>query len=93
MPSPQDTADHHGATAVAATDRHQMADATRPEPVVNTGGHYHLDPAAVTVDRWQILDEQHHTRSTTDPTVHAARSRIGDGLNYPWLHITRAPDT
>jgi hypothetical protein len=69
-----------------ATDRDETSDGTRPEPVVNTGGHYHLDPAIVSVDWWQLLDEQRAgSPSATDEVVTAARARIADGYDYPWL--------
>ncbi|WP_349876345.1 hypothetical protein ABIH81_19570 [Micromonospora sp. HUAS YX12] len=69
-----------------ATDRDKTSDGTRPEPVVNTGGHYHLDPAIVSVDWWQLLDEQQAgSPSATDAVVSAARARIADGYDCPWL--------
>ncbi|MEU2019066.1 hypothetical protein ABZ541_23870 [Micromonospora sediminicola] len=61
-------------------------DGTRPEPIVNTGGHYHLDPAIVSVDWWQLLDEQQATLSSaSDEIVSAARARIADGYDYRFL--------
>jgi DNA-binding SARP family transcriptional activator len=72
--------------ATDPADRHETTDGPRPEPIVNTGGHYHLDPAIVTVDWWQLLDEQHTgAPPATDALVIAARSRIADGYHYPWL--------
>ncbi|SCL25912.1 hypothetical protein GA0070624_3201 [Micromonospora rhizosphaerae] len=74
--------------AIDPADRDETADGPRPEPIVNTGGHYHLDPAIVTVDWWQLLDERRAcTPSATDAVVSAARARIADGYDYPWLDI------
>ncbi|ROO60366.1 hypothetical protein EDC02_2229 [Micromonospora sp. Llam0] len=68
------------------TDRDETADGLRPEPIVNTGGHYHLAPAIVTVDWWQLLDDrQAGAPSATEVAVSAARARIADGHDYPWL--------
>ena len=64
-------------------------DGTRPEPIVNTGGHYHLDPAMVSVDWWQLLDERLAGTPVTDEVVDAARARIADGCDYPWLDPDR----
>ncbi|GIF69339.1 hypothetical protein Ais01nite_73740 [Asanoa ishikariensis] len=67
-------------------DRDKAADGPRPEPIINTGGHYHLDPEVVTVDWWQLIDEyQADAPSATGAVVTAARARIADGHECPWL--------
>ena len=72
--------------AIDPEDRDVTADGQRPDPIVNTGGHYHLDPATVTVDWWQLLGQRHTgTPSSTDTVVNGARARIADGCDYPWL--------
>ncbi|MGI5213349.1 hypothetical protein [Plantactinospora sp. CA-290183] len=72
--------------AVEPADRDETADSPRPEPIVNTGSHYHLDPAIVTVDWWQLLDERRTGKpATTEAVLGAARARIADGYDYPWL--------
>ncbi|GAA1883965.1 hypothetical protein [Asanoa iriomotensis] len=64
----------------------ETAENPRPEPIVNTGGHYHLDPTIVAVDWWHLLDEHHAgAAEAADATVAAARARIADGYDYPWL--------
>jgi hypothetical protein len=66
------------------------AEGARPEPIVNTGGHYHLDPTIVRVDWWQLFDEQRAgSASITDEIVNAARARIADGYDFPWLDTDR----
>ncbi|GLL08025.1 hypothetical protein [Dactylosporangium matsuzakiense] len=74
--------DHHGET-------------TPSEPVVNTGSRYHLNPTAVTVDWWQLLDAH-----DTDPTpatlaaVQAARAHLAEPLTSRWLQTgIRRPAT
>jgi hypothetical protein len=72
--------------AVESANRDETADGPRPEPIVNTGSHYHLDPVIVTVDWWQLLDERRAGKpATTDMVLKAARARIADGYDYPWL--------
>ncbi|GIF47538.1 hypothetical protein DFJ67_7012 [Asanoa ferruginea] len=67
-------------------DRDGIADGLRLEPIINTGGHYHLNPAAVAVDWWQLLDQRKTgTPTAADTDVDTARARIADGHDYPWL--------
>jgi hypothetical protein len=62
------------------------ADGARPEPIVNSGGRYHLDPAIVTVDWWRLLDEQDSGPTpVTDEYFSAAAALIADGYDLPWL--------
>jgi len=68
------------------------------EPVVNTGGHYHLDPALLRVDWWTMLDEYAQVATATDDTgrlahLQAAIGAIGgglaDGADYDWIDTDR----
>jgi two-component SAPR family response regulator len=68
------------------------------EPVVNTGGHYHLDPALLHVDWWTMLDEYAQVATATDDTsrlahLQAAIAAIGgglaDGADYDWIDTDR----
>jgi DNA-binding SARP family transcriptional activator len=62
------------------------AHGARPEPIVNSGGRYHLDPAIVSVDWWRLLDEQQSGPTpVTDEAISAAAARIADGHDFPWL--------
>jgi hypothetical protein len=58
----------------------------RPDPIVNTGGRYHLDPALVTVDWWDLLDRQPSDSATaTENAVQLSHAVIANGQEYPWL--------
>jgi len=68
------------------------------EPVVNTGSHYHLDPAVVQVDWWSVVDEYTKVASATeDPArlhhLQAAIAHIYGGLadnqDYEWIDTDR----
>jgi hypothetical protein len=71
---------------------------TRVEPVINTGGHYHLDPTIVAVDWWQALDA--YARAASSATnasdqatwrhmINAALNDIAKDSNYPWIDTER----
>ncbi|MBI1758180.1 MAG: hypothetical protein HYR62_02995 [Actinobacteria bacterium] len=71
---------------------------TRAEPVVNTGGHYHLNPQLVDVDWWQVLDEYTQVATATDDAtrlthLNAAITHVGGGLaegaDYDWIDTDR----
>jgi DNA-binding SARP family transcriptional activator len=62
------------------------------EPVVNTGGRYHLNPEVVEVDWWTVQDAL--AAATTDATrrrdqlrraVHAFGGPLSEGSAYDWL--------
>ncbi len=67
------------------------------DPVINTGGHYHLDPALLHVDWWTVLDEYARVAAADDTTrlahLHAAIAAIGGGLadgeDYEWIDTDR----
>jgi two-component SAPR family response regulator len=68
------------------------------EPVVNTGGHYHLDPALLHVDWWTMLDQYAQVATATSDTtrlahLQAAIATIGgglaDGTDYDWIDTDR----
>jgi len=71
---------------------------TRIEPVINTGGHYHLDPALLRVDWWTVLDAYAHVATATDDTnrlahlqtaIAAATGGLADGNDYEWIDTDR----
>jgi hypothetical protein len=71
--------------SAGADDRHDPG--ARRDPIVNTGGHYHLDPAIVSVDWWHLLDAHRTDSAAVAPgDLQAAAARIADGRPYPWLH-------
>jgi two-component SAPR family response regulator/nucleoid-associated protein YgaU len=68
------------------------------EPVVNTGSHYHLDPAIVHIDWWTILDEYTQVAAATDDPARLAhlqvaighiRGGLADGEEYEWVETDR----
>ncbi|MCY1144001.1 LysM peptidoglycan-binding domain-containing protein [Actinoplanes sp. Pm04-4] len=72
--------------------RHAGGDTTI-QPVVNTGGRYHLDPAVVDIDLWQLHDALRSAK-TADATerisllqlaVDAGAGTLADGFDYPWI--------
>lgn len=76
----------------------EAADNKTLQPVINTGGHYHLDPALLDIDVWRLLDHLAHASATTDPTTraHSLRSAVAvstaelaEGQDYDWIHVHR----
>lgn len=68
------------------------------QPVVNTGGRYHLNPQIVDVDLWQFEDAVHHAASAADAAerervLHQAVSsfapELARGHDYHWLEPIR----
>ena len=70
----------------------------RLEPIPNTGGRYHLDPAVVTVDWWTILDRYEAVAATTDTdrqlanltaAIQATSGALAEGVEYDWVDTDR----
>jgi DNA-binding SARP family transcriptional activator/nucleoid-associated protein YgaU len=68
------------------------------QPVINTGGRYHLNPSLVDVDVWNFQDALHQATSVTDPALRQAALRaavfahtgpVADGRDYHWLEPAR----
>jgi len=68
------------------------------EPVVNPGGHYHLDPALLHVDWWTMLDEYAQVATATDDGARLAHLQaaiavigggLADGADYEWIDTDR----
>jgi len=66
-------------TEVASLRRAIRTAAADPhvQPVVNTGGHYHLDPHAVDIDLWRLLDH-------LNPPAGSGPQRPRAGFEGPW---------
>ncbi len=73
-------------------------DQPRLEPVINTGGHYQLDPAIVTVDWWTVLDETSRVASASNDqgklahlqaAIAALHGPLADGADYEWIDTDR----
>jgi two-component SAPR family response regulator len=83
-------------TSIAAM---QAGDARkRLEPVVNTGGHYHLDAAIIDIDWWTVLDEYARVAVATDNgarlahlhlAVAAMHGPLAAGCEYEWIDTDR----
>jgi len=72
--------------------------APKIEPVINTGGHYHLDPNLLQVDWWIVEDASARVAAATDDQarlagLQAAIAAIGgglaDGCDYEWIDTDR----
>ncbi len=66
----------------------------RGDPVINTGGHYHLNPDLIDVDWWRVQDALAQATATTDPALREAalwRARdafhgpLAEGAEYEWI--------
>jgi DNA-binding SARP family transcriptional activator len=68
------------------------------QPVVNTGGRYHLNPKLLDIDVWRLVDALRQAGATTDPDARiAALQRAVDthtgtlaaGQDYDWIEQPR----
>ena len=68
------------------------------QPVVNTGGRYHLDPALMDVDAWAFYDSLRQATTASDPAerfvalqaaVNAHTGPLAEGRQYHWLEPVR----
>jgi DNA-binding SARP family transcriptional activator len=64
------------------------------DPVINTGGHYHLNPDLIHVDWWTVQDALTDATATTDPAHREAALRhaldafhgpLAQGTEYEWV--------
>ncbi|HZM79907.1 MAG TPA: BTAD domain-containing putative transcriptional regulator [Candidatus Limnocylindrales bacterium] len=70
----------------------------RIEPVINSGGHYRLDPGIVDIDWWNVLDAYAQVAGSTDDTARLAHLKtaidaigggLADGADYEWADTDR----
>jgi DNA-binding SARP family transcriptional activator len=68
------------------------------QPVVNTGSRYHLNPDAVDIDVWRLIDLLRRVGTITDSTAKATLLRqavdaytgtLADGHDYDWIDQPR----
>nr|BFE56429.1 hypothetical protein GCM10020063_009550 [Dactylosporangium thailandense] len=68
------------------------------QPVINTGGRYHLDPNLVDLDVWHLIDVLRQASTTTDPSSRATLLRqaidahtgpLAQGHDYDWIEQPR----
>ncbi|MET8358844.1 LysM peptidoglycan-binding domain-containing protein [Micromonospora sp. NPDC005171] len=84
--------------SVAQTGTGPNDDAPKIEPVINTGGRYHLDPTLLDVDWWTVQDSYARVAAAVDDAdrlahLHAAiaatNGGLADGRNYEWIDTDR----
>jgi DNA-binding SARP family transcriptional activator len=84
--------------AIWAENQPDNTDHDKIDPVINSGGHYRLDPAIIDVDWWTVLDAYAKSAKATDDTTRrsfldAAIAAIGGPLaaqtDYEWADIDR----
>ncbi|WP_345074649.1 BTAD domain-containing putative transcriptional regulator [Phytohabitans flavus] len=68
------------------------------QPVINTGGRYHLNPDLLDIDLWRLVDAHRTAAAATDPTARitalqqAVEADTGDlaaGFDYDWIDRPR----
>jgi DNA-binding SARP family transcriptional activator len=72
---------------------------TKLEPVINTGGHYHLDPNLLRVDWWTVSDacaaaaaaaDDHIRLTHLQTAINSAHGGgLADGCAYEWIDTDR----
>ncbi|MEU1746643.1 LysM peptidoglycan-binding domain-containing protein [Micromonospora arida] len=84
--------------SIAQTGTGPDDDTPRIEPVINTGGRYHLDPNLLDVDWWTVQDSYARVASAVDDAdrlahlhaaIAAAGSGLADGSDYEWIDTDR----
>jgi DNA-binding SARP family transcriptional activator len=82
----------------ARGDKEKTAARKQPNPIPNTGSHYHLDPAIVQVDWWTVLDEYAQVATAADDqarlhhlmaAIAAVNGPLAAGLEYDWIDTDR----
>ncbi|WP_433304391.1 BTAD domain-containing putative transcriptional regulator [Actinoplanes sp. CA-030573] len=86
-------------TEVADLRRHlrQAADNRSIQPVVNTGGRYHLDPDLLDIDLWRFIDilrRLQHADTAARPALlqqacDSGTAPLADGYRYEWVDSVR----
>jgi DNA-binding SARP family transcriptional activator len=76
----------------------QAAGDSSIQPVVNTGGRYHLDADLLDIDAWTLVDALRRAAATDDPAQRIAALReavdvhggiLADGCDYDWIDQPR----
>nr|WP_030501002.1 LysM peptidoglycan-binding domain-containing protein [Micromonospora purpureochromogenes] len=84
--------------SVAQTGTEPSDDAPKIEPVINTGGRYHLDPNLLQVDWWTVQDAYARVATAADGNARLAHLRtaiaaigggLADGCGYEWIDTDR----
>ncbi|MET7672437.1 LysM peptidoglycan-binding domain-containing protein [Micromonospora luteifusca] len=84
--------------SVAQTGTGPNDDTPKIEPVINTGGRYHLDPNLLDVDWWTVEDSYARVATAVDDgdrlahlhsAIAAASGGLADGSTYEWIDTDR----
>ncbi|SDZ64990.1 transcriptional activator domain-containing protein [Asanoa ishikariensis] len=84
--------------SIAQPDTDQAGNTTKIEPVINTGGRYHLNPSLLQVDWWTVQDEYARVAAAADndarlnhlrAAIAAASGGLADGSGYEWIDTDR----
>lgn len=84
--------------SIAQTDTGPNDDTPKIEPVINTGGRYHLDPNLLDVDWWTVQDSYARVATAVDDAdrlahlhtaIAAAHGGLADGSDYEWIDTDR----
>ncbi len=68
------------------------------QPLINTGGHYHLDPDVLDVDLWNLFDHLDAATATSNPLTRAPHlqatlaiqaGELAEGTQYEWIEAPR----
>ena len=73
------------------------ADDPQSQPVINTGGHYHLDPATLDIDVWRLFDhldaavtaDTHQQARHLRAALEVASTVLAEDCDYDWIHPAR----
>ena len=76
----------------------QAAADPKSQPVINTGGRYHLNPELLDIDVWRFTDALRRATTSTDPNtktralreaIDAHTGTLADGWDYDWIEPSR----
>jgi DNA-binding SARP family transcriptional activator len=86
-------------TTIRTIARATTGDDGKIEPVINTGGHYHLNPDLIQVDWWTVQDAATEAAAATDDAARlthlhmavaaAHPTGLADGSDYDWIDTDR----
>ncbi|GAA1883980.1 LysM peptidoglycan-binding domain-containing protein [Asanoa iriomotensis] len=84
--------------SVAQAEAEPADDAPKIEPVINTGGRYHLDPNLLRVDWWTVQDAYAQVASAADDelrlahlqtAIDAVSGGLAEDTGYEWIDTDR----
>ncbi|GIF47539.1 hypothetical protein Afe04nite_20780 [Asanoa ferruginea] len=83
--------------SIAQTGTERATNATKIEPVINTGGRYHLDPRLLQVDWWTVQDAYAQAATADNEArlthlqaaIGVVTGGLADGSDYEWIDTDR----